>query len=169
MGGRGGRRSSLEPCRGRRAGDPPALPPNPPQHKQPAAAGAGVSLLPIVPRPLPGAPILWPRDPNLLPGRFPVSGRPSAAHRSFIPSLHLLPFTFAGVLSVLFCPACRLLASLSSSNLLPWLILPSKVWYNPPPPIRSARPGVGGDVGRPENSRGGELGAGFPDNFPTSF
>ena len=66
-GGEGGRRSSLEPCRGRRAGDPPALPPNPPQHK-PAAAGAGVSLLPTVPRPLPGAPILWPRDPNLLRG-----------------------------------------------------------------------------------------------------
>lgn len=30
--GGGGRRSSLEPYRGRRAGDPPALPPNPPQH-----------------------------------------------------------------------------------------------------------------------------------------
>lgn len=106
----------------------------------------------------PGAPILWPRDPYLLPGRFPVSGRPSAAHRSFIPSLHLLLFTFAGVLSLLFCPGCRLLASLSSSSLLPWLILPSKVWCTPPPPPppdRSTRLGVGGDVGGPENLRGG--------------
>jgi hypothetical protein len=35
----GGGWSSLEPCKGHRAGDPPALPPNPPQQKQPAVAG----------------------------------------------------------------------------------------------------------------------------------
>lgn len=65
------------------------------------------------------------------------------------------PSLLPGFVLSLFCPGYRLLASLSSSNLLPWLILPSKVWYTPPPPDRSTRLGVGGDVGGPENSRGG--------------
>lgn len=140
VGGRGVDGAALSPAGAVARGTHPLSPPNPPQHRQPAAAGAGVSLLPTVPRPLPGAPILWPRDPNLLPGRFPVSGCPSAAHRSLILSLHLLPFTFAGVLSPLFCPARRLLASLFSSNLLPWLILPRKVWYTSHPSPQSGQP-----------------------------
>lgn len=95
MGGRGGDGAALSPAGAVARGDPPALPPNPLQQKQPAA-GAGVSPLPTAPRPPPGAPILWPRDPNLIPGRFPLSGRPSVAHLSFIPPyLYFAPVLFS--------------------------------------------------------------------------
>lgn len=100
VGGRGGDGAALSPAGAVARGDPPALPPNPSQQKQPAA-GAGVSPLPTAPRPPRGAPILWPRDPNLIPGRFPLSGRPSAAHLSFIPSCTSLPLLCPGSLSLL--------------------------------------------------------------------
>lgn len=40
---------------------------------------------------------------------------------------------------------------------------------SPPPPIRSTRLGVGGDVGRLENPRGGETASWFPWQFPLIF
>ena len=134
MGGRGGDGAALSPAGAVARGDPPALPPNPPQQKRPAA-GAGVSPLPTAPRPPPGGPILWPRDPNLLPGRFPLSRRPSAAHLSFIPPRTSLPSLCPGSLSPL-CPA--LSPPLFTLSLLPpSLALFCSGKFSPPPPPTS--------------------------------
>lgn len=147
MGGRGGDGAALSPAGAVARGDPPALPPNPLQQKQPVA-GAGLSPLQTVPRPPPGAPILWPRDPNLLPGRFPLSGRQSAAHLSFIPLCTSLPSLLPRLfLRPVISLHCVPLASFPGS------FCPGKFGA---PPHQVSSLGAGGDVGRPESSRGGE-------------